>query len=324
MRYSQRAAFLNQVKQAKSAGALSRIYWVAVFQDYERAQIIEELLQLITPGREHVQRWTEPDLVALQNHLQAPNLFGDEPVAVVEGSEGIVKADAAQFERLFPHDFGILIFGAASKSSLLTAVEAKGVVLDLLVEKSWDREKRIQQTLDAFVRAHGKTIASNALTQLMDSQDLDEGILTREVEKLLSYTGDRLHIGVEDVHAVCPSHRSYAVWQTAEKVVWEGQGRLLEAHFHALVPALRSQLQLGLKIATLLAENASPEEWSEKLPKVFPKTLEKRTRDAHRLGASYFMRGLEIIFDIELQSRTGSQNLGALLDFFHCALYSRV
>ena len=320
MRYSNKAAFLNQIKSAKSAGALSRIYWIAVSHDYERAEIVNALLPMISPTGENVQKWNEVDLVSLGSHLQTSSLFGDEPIAWLDNAESVTKAQGTALEKLFPRDFGYLICSAKSKCAWSSCVEEAGVVLDLLTEKPWEKEKRIQQTLEQYAHKLGKTIASNALSALLETQDLEEGILEREIEKLSCYTGDRLHITVEDVEAICPPNRAFAVWQTAEQVVWERKGSLEEAHFHALIPALRSQLQLGLKIATLLAENASREEWSATLPKVFPKTLEKRTRDASQLGIRYFARGLETLFDIELKSRTGSQHLGALLDFFHCSL----
>jgi DNA polymerase III delta subunit len=173
-----------------------------------------------------------------------------------------------------------------------------------------------------LVHQAGKSASQAVLQSLMERQDLDEGIIVREMEKLINYTGDQARISEEDVKAICGSNQSYAVWQSAEKVVFEGTGRLDEDYFHALVPALRAQLQQGLKMATLLAENAPQEAWQKALPKVFPKTLEKRTKDAARLGVRYFVRGLETLFTVELKSRTGSNQLGALLDFFQCSLYS--
>jgi DNA polymerase III delta subunit len=324
VRYFNRAAFLNQIKNGKSAGAACRTYWVAVSHDYERAQIVDEILHLVGPGRGNIQKWTELDLLSLGSYLQTPNLFGDEPVALLENAETIPKSDSPRLEKLFPREFGYLICSAKSKCAVSSVVENVGVVLDLLTEKPWEREKRMQQTLENLVHTAGKTIAPNAISSLMEGQDLEEGILAREVEKLICYSGDLGHITAADVAAICTPNRSFAVWQTAEKVVWEKKGSLDEEHFHALLPALRSQLQLGLKIATLLAENAPQEEWSSLFPKVFPKTLEKRTRDASPLGVRYFARGIEALFDIELKSRTGSGHLGALLDFFQCTLYAGV
>lgn len=290
--------------------------------DYERGQVVESVLERIDPTKAGVQKWNDLDLVQISSHLQTATLFGDEPVAIIENAESITKSDGIDLEKLFPKDFGYLIFSAKSKCAFSSAVETAGVVLDLLTEKPWEKEKRIQQTLEQVVAIAGKTMASNAWETLFEGQDVEEGILEREIEKLLCYTGDRRHISVEDVETICKPNKTYAIWQTAEQVIWEGQGFLEEAHFHVLVPALRSQLQLGLKITTLISENATREEWAAALPRVFPKTLEKRTRDAGRLGVRYFKRGLETLFEIELKSRSGAQNLKALLDFFHCTLYA--
>lgn len=320
MRYSNRIAFINQIKSAKSAGAMSRVYWISIPHDYERAQVVEEVLSLVAPNLGNLQKWTELDLKSLGNHLESVSLFGDEPIAVLENAEALLKADIASLEKLIPKDFGILICSAKGKSPFSSVVEDVGVVLDLLTEKPWDREKRIQQTLIAFVQKEGKTIAPNALSALLEASDLEEGILQREIEKLLCYVGEKGQITIDDVGAVCRPSKAFAVWQTAEKVVWEKRGTLEEAHFHELIPALRAQLQIGLKISHLLRENAPQEEWSAFLPRVFPKTIEKRMGEAGRLGARYFTVGLKTLFEIEVASRSGSSHLGALLDFFHCTL----
>ena len=322
MRYTHRASFLNQIKNAKSANALSRIYWVATSQDFERCEVVKDIIQKIGGSQDAVQKWAQLDLRELGNHLQTATLFEKEPIAVLENAEGISKADFPFLERLFPKDFGYLICSAKAKSLLSEKIESVGVVLDLLGEKPWEKEKRIQQTLEQLVLQCGKTITQNALQLLIESQDLDEGIIVREMEKLIDYTDGKSRIDIEDVRAICGVNQSYAVWQSAEKVVFEGTGRLEEDYFHILIPALRSQLQQGLKMAILLAENAPQEAWMAALPKVFPKTLEKRTKDAARLGVRYFVRGLETLFLVELTSRKGSHQLGALLDFFQCSLYT--
>jgi len=95
-----------------------------------------------------------------------------------------------------------------------------------------------------------------------------------------------------------------------------------ETNFHGVTAAVRSQLQLGLKIASLLERSAPQTEWAEALPRVFAKTLEKRTAQAARLGSRYFSRGLIALFDMELRSRTESSEFEGLFDWFRCSLSS--
>lgn len=299
---------------------------MGISHDYERTELFNAILRyLMTPDRFLLRcSGADLDFSALRDHLETPSLLGGEPIALIDEAEKIAKSSIASFQSLLQHsDFGYVIIGSRAKSPLAEIAEQEGVVLDLLGEKPWEREKRIQQQLGALVKNSGKTISSEALSELMDRHDVDPGLLAREIEKVMSYVGERNHISLADVTAICSSNKAFAIWQTAEQIVWEKGGIPNEEFFHPLLPAIRAQLQLGLKIASLIACNASREEWSEALPKVYPKTLEKRTADVQRLGARYFIRGLEALFEVELSSRTGSSRYGALLDLFRCKLYAR-
>ena len=307
---------MAQIKSAASTGFLSRLYFVGMPHDYERNEICDALLKYL-PSNAQKFSGVGLDIKALTDHIQSNSLFGGEPVALIEDAEKIPKG---ALQNLLPLTYGYLILASKGKSILSDLAEKEGIVLDLLNEKPWEKEKRIQSQLEIKVRSTGKTIAPDALALLLERQDLDAGLLEREIDKLICYSGDRLQIQAADVLAISTSSRTFALWQTAESLIWEGTGIADEAHFHSLIPALRAQLQLGLKISSLLSLNASRDEWTKALPKVFPKTLEKRTSQAQRLGINYFTRGLVELFDIELKSRTGATQYGALLDLFRIKL----
>ncbi len=306
------------MKSLASTGALSRVYFVGIPHDYERTEVCEAVISYLPAGH-FLERFAGSglDVKSLASHLESSTLFGGEPVALIEDAEKIPKN---ALQNLLPLSYGYLILSSKGKSTLSELIEKNGLVLDLLNEKPWEKEKRIQAQLEAKVRSTGKTIAADALALLFERQDLDTGLLEREIDKLICYTGDKLQIQSSDVIAISTSSRSFALWQTAESLVWEGTGTIDETHFHSIVPALRAQLQLGLKISSLLDANASRDEWNKALPKVFPKTLEKRTNQAQRLGSRYFLKGLIELFDIELKSRTGVNQYGALLDLFRIKL----
>ena len=109
----------------------------------------------------------------------------------------------------------------------------------------------------------------------------------------------------------------------AEEMIWEAGASFDPTLFHGLIPALRSQLELGLKLATLIEQQIPSHEWSSHLPKIWPKILEKRASAASRLGSSYFRKGIEKLFQIELLSRSQSTQFGALLDLFRTQLHAR-
>lgn len=323
MRYSNRAAFAKSLKSA-APNLFSHVYLIGIADDYERSQAFDAILRyLATPDR-LIQRFSGVDLNLKEvfNHLQTASLFGGEPIVCIDELE---KAAKKVQQELFaePITFGYLIAGTRSKTGLSAAAEKHGIVLDLLDEKPWEKEKRLQEQFESKVRNAGKSARAEVIHLLFERLDKDSATFDSEVDKLIAYIGDRSQILPEDVMAISTANRTYTFWQTAEELIWEGRelGPMDDTTFHGLIPALRSQLQLGLKIASLLEQNAPRDEWAGVLPKVFPKTLEKRTPQAAKLGSSYFQRGLQTLFDIELKSRTGSQQHGALLDFFRAKIH---
>lgn len=322
MKYTTRVSFLNQVKTSTASGFPSRIYWIGIADDYERTEVVEALLEALQ-AKEKIVEWFSGnglEFKALSDHLNSSSLFGGEPIAVINDAEKISKANIAPLTELFPSSFGYLILAGKSKSPLSEAAEKEGVIFDLIAEKPWEKEKRIEQQLDARVKGSGKLFGPGALRFFLDRVDMDPGLLEREVDKLICYIGDRPRIEIADIEKITSPSRTFTIWQIAEEWIWEGTGITDESLFHQIIPALRAQLQLGLKIATLLRENASREEWTKALPRVFPKTLEKRTAQAEQRGTAYFKRGLLALFDIELRSRTGSTSYGALLDLFRAKM----
>jgi DNA polymerase-3 subunit delta len=318
MKFSNAAAFLKQLHTKRE-----RMMAVAAPDDYERGETIHQILKILgTP--EQVVRFHGPDLDLKQliDALETASLFGGETIAVVDLADKIPKAVLTDLQKFLPLTFGQLVLGFGGKSPLIALVEKAGFVFDLLDEKSWDKEKRLQELMQNKVRQACVTISSHALTLFLERQEKDAALLEREMEKLLCYIGERKHIDEADVLAIVTKSRSATLWHMAEELVWERKLKepFDEASFHPLMGAIRSQLQLGLKITTLLEQNASREEWSEALPRLFAKTLEKRTAQAAKLGSTYFASALGFLFDMELRSRSGSSELSALFDLFRAKL----
>ena len=204
-------------------------------------------------------------------------------------------------------------------------MEKEGVVLDLLEEKPWDKEKRLAEQLIDRAKNAGKRLSADAAHLLFERLGTDAALLDSEIDKLICYVGENPAIAREDILRLSPASRTATLWQTAEEVIWEGGEfpSLDSTAFHGLIPALRSQLHLGLTLATLIEEKCPSDQWSRYLPKLWPKTLEKRSSQAARLGSSYFRKGLDKLFEIDLLSRTNSTQYRALLDLFRVQIHAR-
>ena len=323
MRYQNFRAFRKHLASA-APDHLCRCYLIAMPDDYERGMAIQEILSYF-PGRPLIRlNGNEAVCRDISEALLSPSLFGGEPVAILDEAEKMGKKELQALSDLIAQAslYGTLLAGARSKTPLSASFEKAGVVFDLADEKPWDKEKRLGEQISEKVQTSGKRLASDAIPLLFERLGPDAALLDSEIDKLICFVGERPMIERSDVFRISAASRTSTLWETAEKIVWEGEAASVDAStFHGLVPAIRSQLQIGLKIADLFASNTPREEWSSYLPRIWPKVLEKRSAQAARLGRSFFKHGLDLLFEIELLSRTGSAREGALLDFFRNSLH---
>ncbi len=322
MKYTQLNSFQKHLASA-APHHLCRLYLIQVNDDFERTRAIEAILSYL-----HVPpvRFSGVDceLRDCLDAMQSLSLLGESVVVLDE----VEKLGKKQIQTLCDHcsqSAGYVLFGARSKTALAQVIEKEGVILDLLEEKPWDKEKRLSHQLMERAKNAGKKISPDAAALLLERLGPDPALLESEIDKLICYAGDRPTLTREDVLSLSPASRSQTLWQTAEEVIWEGGDfpSIDSTAFHGLIPALRSQLHLGLTLATLINEKCPADQWNRYLPKLWPKTLEKRASQAARLGTAYFRKGLQKLFDLELLSRTNSTQYRALLDLFRAQIHVR-
>jgi DNA polymerase-3 subunit delta len=321
MKYQNLKSFQKHLSSA-APHHLCRLYLIALADDFERTRALDSVLAHLSPPSA---RFSGVDctLRDVLDAMQTMSLLGD-PVVVLDEAEKLGKKDLQTLsEHLSPA--GYLLIGVRAKTPLAAVVEKEGVVLDLLEEKPWDKEKRLADELLERAKQSGKRLAPDVPALLIERLGTDAALLTSEIDKLLCYVGERPAITAEDVLRLTPASRTATLWQTAEEIIWEGGEipTIDSTTFHGLVPILRNQLHLGLSLATLIEERRPSDEWSRYLPKLWPKTLEKRSSQAARLGTAYFRKGLDKLFETELLSRSNSTQYRAQLELFRAHLYAR-
>lgn len=234
----------------------------------------------------------------------------------------IKKKDAELLQAFLLGYSGTFILGSKSKQNLTVLYrlfEKEGVLLDLLEEKKWEKEKRLKETIWEKARLEKKTIASDAVELLFASLPSDLALLDSELEKLFTYTIGKKEISKKDVEAVFSASVSYTIWQIAEKIVWNEEGKEVSMEEHLgpmLFMALRSELRKGLIIKDLLLQGKKMDEIGKHLPGVWPKLLQKKIEMANALNLSYFQKGLKLLFEAELSSRNSSSSVELLLETF--------
>ena len=302
-----------------------RCYCVLLADDAGRGEILRSVAHTLSPaGPIQQMSGSQTPLKAVFEALQTPWLFGEEPLILLDECDKLNKEATTSLSTFLkqPLQVGFLLLGARGKTPLAKVAETLGVVLDLSEEKPWEKEKRLSESLVEQAKQAGKKLDPDVIPCLIERVGPESALLKQELDKLICYVGDRETMERSDLSHIAAMSRSSTIWQTAEGIIWEGIIAQNGEGFYALIPALRSQLVLGLKIASLVEGKVPQEEWSQSLPKLWPRTLEKRKEQATRKGSLFFQKGLDKLFQIELLSRSTSNREEALLTLFHTTLYA--
>ncbi len=322
MKYQNLKSFQKQLQSA-APHHLCRFYFLGIQDDFERAKAIDQILSFCSlqmPANRL--SGASCTLKECLDSMQSMSLLGDS-ITVIDEVEKLSKKDLQILSDQFKNASGYLLFGSRSKvASLMSAIEKEGIVLDLLEEKPWDKEKRLIDEIGERVKNAGKRAAPEVAPLLLERLGMEPALLISEIDKLICYVGDRPTIQPQDLLAISPASKTATFWQIAEGMIWEGEPfpSIDSNGFHALLPSLRSQLHLGLCLSTLVEEKRPSDEWGPFLPKLWPKTLEKRLSQAVRLGSPYFRKGLKALFEMELISRSQSTQYEALCTLFMAKL----
>lgn len=314
---------LQNLKALEQTLGSCKIYLVILPSDQERIEVFHTIQKAYPQAFVEKFSVTDLDYAAFFDSLLSIPLFGGESVVLLDECENLKKKEGETITEFLENNSlsAVLLLGSRGKTPLSKIVEKMGVVLDMGEEKPWEKEKRIGETLSLIAKKEGKWLASDAAALLVEKIGSDLPTLTQEVLKIISFIGDRKTIERTDIFRLSATSALDTPWKIAEEIIWEeGNTQFDPATFVPLIFSLRSQLQVGMKMASLLEIGTPFSEWTPFFPKMWPKILEKRREQTMRKGAAYFKRGLEALYKIEVLSRAGNVDPKALYDFFRARL----
>ena len=332
MKYHNLASFDKHLKEAFPEHP-SPTYLIVTPCPFERRQIAGKIFSLIEKKGEaslHICDSQRAHIDTILGDLNTSSLFGGKSVIFFDGLESVKPLTSLTEYVARPSPFSFLILGASS-NKLLSDLYQKGkkemVVLDLSEEKPWEKERRIHEWVVQKAKAQGKHLPSEVAVSLIDRVGSDMLLLHQEIEKLLSFIGDRPAITLSDVQALCASNPQVNSWQLAEKVIWNKDANLVHdkindlSFFLLFVGQLRYHLQTGYKIASFLATKTPPAEIARLLPQLRPQALEKYISFARERKTSYFHQGLLSLYEMELSAKSSAIDSATLFDHFVGKLY---
>ena len=165
------------------------------------------------------------------------------------------------------------------RKALFKTIEENGTIVDCTVPKGESRADRMAQdavmqaAIDTALEHSGKTMRSEARQRLMEWTGFDLRMLTGNIEKLVSFVGNRKTITHEDVTGVLQRTRKDPIFEftnaVAEKKLPEALAlmqRLMEDEMHPLqlLAAIANQLR-RLLVARDFIDQDKGRVWSSNL-----------------------------------------------------------
>lgn len=319
MRYTNLKGFEKHLS-ASTPNQFCSVYLILSADDFERKQAIDLILQHLSPSNGFFVRLNGAECSAkdISQALNQNSLFCSKNIVTVDEFDKKLLDELSNVIKE-PNPSSYLILGAKWKMHL-NSVEMQGVVLDLLEEKPWDKEKRWMEELHEKAKNAGKRLAPDAASWMIERLDRDSAIHSSEMDKLICYCAHKETIDRSDVEQICSASRTHTLWQIADDFVWNQIDRsqsidLKEPSiFYVLLASIRQQFMIGLTMIDLKERNVPFSEWGSHFPKIFPKMLEKKAQIAERFGSSYFRKGLDRLFEMEVLAKNSSVPSDALFD----------
>ena len=213
--------------------------------------------------------------------LNAFSLFAEKRVVLINNADKFPKSSCEKLEAYFaaPNRSVCLILSASSLSAstnFYKKIEKAGVILDLIEEKPWEKEKSLSEWGASKISSRReKTIHPQALQHLVKQVGSDQGLLQNELEKLISYVGDRKEITPQDVGAICTGVNDENIWQLGEAIFRLDAAAALRISkallddgvpFMTLLRQIRSQFQTDFQVCTILSSGGSKADVAGQFP----------------------------------------------------------
>jgi DNA polymerase-3 subunit delta len=254
------------------------------------------------------------------------SLFAKKQLLHLGNCEKLSKALGASLEKILSqtHAFIVLTGETLSRNSTFyKELEKRGVILDLVEEKPWERERALAEWLAMRAAKSNQTIAPDAMSLLTSGASGSFALLASEWDKLQNYADGRKIITLADVKAVCILTPQDNTWQLGEALLQRDAASAQKAAHrslsqgHALFSILRQlrhQFMTALHVLSF-CEAGEQEKIASKYPYLKGGFLEKQLSAAQRYGKESLAQAIAVIDAAEFKAKDGWDDPHTLLTF---------
>ena len=218
----------------KSQGVLG-VYVICGKDKFLAGSECEALLDRLLPVEQRAMALYQPraedaDIAEVLDELRTMPFLAEKRVVLIKDADGFVSANRQYLEKYFdsPSPCGVLVLTVGTwpkNTKLAKKLAAAGQLIDVAEIKPWKLPKF---AADCAESKHGKAFAGRSAELLVELVGDDPGRITREVEKLAMYVGDRKLITADDIEKLIGHNRMFNAFAVIDAITAGDLGGAIE------------------------------------------------------------------------------------------------
>ena len=258
---------MKNIQEDIKSGNFKSAYLLCGEEAYLKVQYKNKLLKALNPDDDTMNfnhyEGRNIDVKELIDLCETMPFFADRRVVLLEDT-GFFKNkcdELADYMKELP-DYLCLVFvedEVDKRSKMYKAVKSCGRIGEFARQD----EKTLMQWAAGILKREGKNITQRDMELLLTMTGIDMGNLRMELEKLITYTGDRNVVTRADIQEVCTTQTQNKIFDMVRAVTEKNQTRALDLYYDLLTlkePPMRILFLLAKQFRQLLLVKEYTEE----------------------------------------------------------------
>ena len=258
---------MKNIQEDIKSGNSRSAYLLCGEEAYLKVQYKNKLLKALNPDDDTMNfnhyEGRNIDVKELIDLCETMPFFADRRVVLLEDT-GFFKNkcdELADYMKELP-DYLCLVFvedEVDKRSKMYKAVKSCGRIGEFARQD----EKTLMQWAAGILKREGKNITQRDMELLLTMTGIDMGNLRMELEKLITYTGDRNVVTRADIQEVCTTQTQNKIFDMVRAVTEKNQKRALDLYYDLLTlkePPMRILFLLAKQFRQLLLVKEYTEE----------------------------------------------------------------
>ena len=258
---------MKNIQEDIKSGNFKSAYLLCGEEAYLKVQYKNKLLKALNPDDDTMNfnhyEGRNIDVKDLIDLCETMPFFADRRVVLLEDT-GFFKNkcdELADYMKELP-DYLCFVFvedEVDKRSKMYKAVKSCGRIGEFARQD----EKTLMQWAAGILKREGKNITQRDMELLLTMTGIDMGNLRMELEKLITYTGDRNVVTRADIQEVCTTQTQNKIFDMVRAVTEKNQKRALDLYYDLLTlkePPMRILFLLAKQFRQLLLVKEYTEE----------------------------------------------------------------